>query len=397
MFAAFFYCYFAIIMLKSKKGVRRLDYRKWYDKDIKTSLLGFGAMRLKTIDEGIDEEKGLELFDYAFRNDINYFDTAMPYTDGKNEAFVGKALKRYPRESFYLATKLTLRLFETRKEVEELIDKQLETLQTDYIDMYLLHAMNKDRLIQAKEWNVIEILEKWKQEGKIRYIGFSFHDNYETFKEMLDFYDWDFCQIQLNYLDTEFQQGIQGYYDCEKRNIPVVIMEPIKGGKLAKFNGKIEKIFKDYSDASIASWALRWVGSLPGVKVILSGMNELEQMVENVKTFSDFKPLNEKETKIIEEVKKALHEIKAVGCTNCKYCLPCTVDINIPAYFALYNNFRMFNNVEASKYELKHLKNKSALPNECIECGNCVEACPQKIDIPNELKRMSKELDFLAF
>lgn len=374
-----------------------MEYRKWYDKDIKTSLLGFGTMRLKTIAGEIDEQKGMELFDYAYRHGVNYFDTAMPYTDGKNEAFVGKALKRYPRESFYLATKMTLRLFNARKEVEELIDKQLKTLQTDYIDMYLLHAMNKDRLKQAKEWNVFELLDKWKQEGKIRYVGFSFHDDYETFKEILDVYAWDFCQIQLNYLDTEIQQGIKGYYDLEERKIPVVVMEPVKGGKLAKFNEKIETIFKDYSDASIASWALRWVGTLPGVKVILSGMNELNQMIDNVETFDNFKPLNEEELEIVSKAKKALQNLKAVGCTNCKYCLPCTVGINIPGYFALYNNFRMFANKEATEHEATVLKEKSALLTECIECGKCAEACPQGIDIPNELKKLSDELNFLHF
>jgi|LSQX01.1.fsa_nt_gb predicted aldo/keto reductase-like oxidoreductase len=384
-------------MLKSKKGVRRLDYRKWYDKDIKTSLLGFGAMRLKTIDGEIDEQKALKLFDYAYHNGVNYFDTAMPYTDGKNEAFVGKALKRYPRNSFYLATKLTLRLFESRKEVEELIDKQLETLQTEYIDMYLLHAMNKERLQKVKEWEIIPLLEKWKAAGKIRYIGFSFHDDYDAFKELLDLYDWDFAQIQLNYLDTEIQQGIQGYYDLEERRIPVVIMEPIKGGKLAKFNGEIEKIFKDHSDASIASWALRWVGSLPGVKVILSGMNELEQVIDNVNTFKEFKPLSKEEFEIIANVKNVLQDFKAVGCTNCKYCLPCTVNIDIPAYFSLYNNHRMFANEELTRHEAKHVKEKSALFTECIECGQCVEACPQGIDIPNELKKLGEMMEILKW
>ncbi len=374
-----------------------LEYKKWYDKDIKTSMLGFGAMRLKTVNGEIDEEKGFALFDHAYQNGINYFDTAMPYTDGKNEAFVGKALKRYPRESFYLATKLTLRLFEKREEIVNIIDKQLEILQTDYIDMYLLHAMNKERLQVAKEWKVFDLIDKWKNEGKIKYIGFSFHGDYEAFREMLDSYNWDFCQIQLNYLDTEFQQGIKGYYDLEKRKIPVVIMEPIKGGKLAGFNKNIEKIFKDHSDASIASWALRWVGSLPGVKVILSGMNEIDQMVDNIETFTNFKPLDKGEQEVVLKVKSALQEIKAVGCTNCKYCLPCTTNINIPGYFSLLNNYRMFENEDDSKWNFKNLKQNFALPNECIECGKCLEDCPQNINIPEELKKIAGELKFLNF
>jgi len=383
-------------MLKSEnKRWFLMEFRKWYEMSVKTSLLGFGAMRLKTRGEEIDEEKALALFDYAYKNGVNYFDTAVPYTDGKNEAFVGKALKRYPRESFYLATKLTLRLYETRKEVEELIDKQLEALQTDYIDMYLLHAMNKERFQKVKEWNVMELLEKWKAEGKIRYIGFSFHDDYETFKEILDFYAWDFVQIQLNYLDTEIQQGIKGYQDLEERKIPVVVMEPVKGGKLAKFNGEVERHFKDYSDASTASWALRWVGSLPGVKVILSGMNELDQVVDNINTFKNFEPLNEEERAVIAKVKEELKKFKAVECTNCKYCLPCTVGIEIPAYFGVYNNYRMFANPEMTRNEAKFALGKSALFSECIECGKCKEACPQGIDIPNQLKKLGEVLDFI--
>jgi predicted aldo/keto reductase-like oxidoreductase len=282
-----------------------MEYRKWYDKEIETSLLGFGAMRLKTVAGEIDEEKALALFDYAYKNGVNYFDTAMPYTDGKNEAFVGKALKRYPRESFYLATKLSLPYLSKREDALGLIDRQLAILQTYYIDMYLLHAMNKERFQTVMEWGLLDILRTWKEEGKIHNIGFSFHDDYATFQEILNYFDWDFCQIQLNYLDTDIQQGLQGYYDLEERKIPVIVMEPVKGGKLAGFKKSIEQIFSDYSDASVASWALRWVGSLPGVKVVLSGMNEIDQVIDNVNIFHDFRPLSNEETVRVEAVKKA--------------------------------------------------------------------------------------------
>ncbi len=372
-----------------------MEYRKWYDKEIKTSLLGFGAMRFKTIDGEIDEEKAFALIDYAYRHGVNYFDTAMPYTNGKNEPFLGKALSRYPRDSFYLATKMSFGLIENRDKAMTIIDKQLANLQTDYIDMYLLHALNKNLIKKIEEWDVFSLLEKWKREGKIRNIGFSFHDDYETFAKILDMYDWDFCQIQLNYMDTDFQQGIRGYYDLERRQIPVVIMEPLKGGKLARFRSDIERVFKECGDESVASWAFRWVGSLPGVKVILSGMNEMDQLVDNINTFSDFKPITVEEYEKIEEVKNALLAIKAVDCTSCKYCLPCAVNIDIPRFFHIFNVYSMYEDLGDVKWQFNQLKKNSAMIDECIECGKCAEACPQRIDIPGQLKKLADNMSFL--
>ncbi|MDD4663210.1 MAG: aldo/keto reductase [Caldisericia bacterium] len=372
-----------------------MEYRKWYDRNITTSLLGFGAMRLKTKDGEIDEEKGLALFDYAFQHGINYFDTAMPYTDGKNEAFVGKALKKYPRDSFYLASKLSFGMVKSREEVLGFLDRQLEILQTDHLDMYLLHALSKDKVKLIKEWGVIEIVNEWKTQGKIRNIGFSFHDDYDTFKEILAMNDWDFVQIQLNYMDTDIQQGIQGYRDLEQRKIPVVVMEPVKGGKLSTFSEEIAKPFTDYSSASKASWALRWVGSLPGVKVILSGMNEMEQMVDNITTFRDFRPLSVEEYQKIYQVKSALQKAIAVDCTNCRYCLPCTVGIDIPGNFKVFNSFAMYANEGDAKWQFGNLIKNSTLLSECIECGKCALECPQHIRIPEELKRMLEKMPFL--
>jgi predicted aldo/keto reductase-like oxidoreductase len=372
-----------------------MEYRKWYDRNLTTSLLGFGAMRFKTIDGEIDEEKALALIDYAYRHGVNYFDTAMPYTNGKNEPFLGKALSRYPRDSFYLATKFSFGVINSRAEAETIINRQLESLCTDYIDMYLLHALNRNLIKKIEEWEVFALLEKWRQAGKIRNIGFSFHDDYETFMKILDMYDWDFCQIQLNYMDTDFQQGLKGYYELEKRHIPVVVMEPLKGGKLARFRPDIEQVFRKHSDASVASWAFRWVGSLPGVKVILSGMNEMEQLVDNINTFSAFKPITAKENEKIEEVKATLHAIKAVDCTACRYCLPCTVNIDIPRFFHIYNTYAMYADLDDINWQFGILKKNSAMINECIECGKCAEACPQRIAIPDQLKKMAEDLHFL--
>ena len=369
-----------------------MEKRKWENINVETSLLGFGAMRLKTINNEIDEEKGFALFDKAYSNGVNYFDTAIPYTNGLNEKFVGKALKRYPRESFYLATKCSFMAFNTKEEFEGILDKQLENLQTDYIDFYLMHALSRERLKQIKEWNMMETVKRWKEEGKIKHIGFSFHDDYDAFVEILNYFDWEFCQIQLNYIDQNIQQGIKGYYDLEKRGIPVVIMEPVKGGKLTKFNPAVEKIFKDYnSEASIASWAFRWLGSLPGVKVILSGMNEMDQLDDNLKTFDKFEFLNIEEYEKIDEACRMIKTLEKVGCTRCEYCMPCPAGVNIPGCFRIYNQYGMYNDENDFIWQVDNYEKNKKGPSSCVECGRCVDRCPQGINVPLELKKMKDE------
>lgn len=369
--------------------------RKWDKLGIETSLLGFGCMRLKTVNGEIDEEKGFELIDKAYKSGVNYFDTALPYTEGKNESFVGKALKKYPRESFFLATKFSMFCFKTKEEALKTLDKQLEALQTDYIDFYLVHALSKDKFEKFKEWNLLETLLKWKEEGKIKHIGFSFHDSYEVFQEILDYYDWEFVQIQLNYMDIDSQQGIKGYYELEKRNIPVIIMEPVKGGKLASFNEKIAKDFKKYSDASLSSWALRWAGTLQGVKTILSGMNEMEQLDDNLKTFDKFVPLSTDEEKIVTGVREKLLKVNKVGCTGCKYCMPCPRGVNIPKIFRIYNDYAMYENKGATSWAYKELVGEKADISLCINCKLCQTKCPQGINPPEEFEIMLEELEFL--
>ncbi|MGI6710221.1 MAG: aldo/keto reductase [Bacilli bacterium] len=373
-----------------------MEYRKWKKIPVETSLLGFGSMRLKTVNDKIDEELALKLVDYAYNNGVNYFDMAMPYLDGQNESFMGRALKRYKRDTFYIATKLSLWMFETKEEIEQVIDRQLENLQTSYIDCYLLHALNKEKFEKIKRLGVMDIVRKWKKEGKIKYIGFSFHDEYDIYKEILNFYDWDFCQLQLNYMDQDTQQGIKGYYDALNKGIPVIVMEPVKGGDLAKFNDKVSSIFYDYNkQASLSSWAFRWVGSLVGVKLILSGMNTLEQLKDNLKTFDNFKPLNEEEQVLVSKVKEELKKIVEVGCTRCEYCLPCPYGVNIPRNFKIFNNYAMYKNENSALFNFKELKKEKADASICVACGECISKCPQKINIPEELSRMLTEMRFL--
>ncbi|HHU21128.1 MAG TPA: aldo/keto reductase [Acholeplasma sp.] len=374
-----------------------MEYRKMRKLNISPSLLGFGAMRLKTKTNGdIDYELGNALIDKAYQNGVNYFDTAATYTDGRNEKFLGQSLKRYPRESYFLATKLSLFRIKEKEEIYSFFERQLEQLGVDYVDFYLLHSMDKNLFKKVKEWGVIDILRRWQKEGKIRYIGFSFHDDYKTFKEILDYYHWDFCQIQLNYMDTSFQQGLQGYYDALEKEIPVIIMEPLKGGKLANFNTKVSKLLTDYDpNASTASFGFRYLFGLEGVKVILSGMNDMAQLEDNLKTFKNPKPLNKEEQELIKQVETKLNEIFEVDCTKCRYCMPCPAGVDIPENFEIFNDYAMYQAIPNTKWNINLLKKRDALYDACIECGACLSLCPQKIDIPNELKRMKEALKFI--
>ena len=249
-----------------------METRKLEKLGIETSLLGFGCMRFPTTPEGgIDEAEAEKMMDKAIAAGVNYIDTAYPYHGGASEPFVGKVLKKYDRNSFYLATKLPVWKVEAIEDVDTVFCEQLSRLQTEYIDFYLMHALNKERFDRMVEIGCIERLEQLKAEGKIRYLGFSFHDDYETFERILNYRDWDFCQIQLNYMDAEEQAGLKGYKLAESKGVPMVIMEPIKGGSLAAFAEDITGRFRNLDpEASVASFALRWVGSLPNVKVILN-------------------------------------------------------------------------------------------------------------------------------
>lgn len=272
------------------------------------SLLGFGCMRFPTLADGsIDEEKAEALLDHAIENGVTYIDTAYPYHNRMSEPFVGKVLKKYNRDAYYLATKLPLWDVKTLDDVKEMFQKQLDRLDQSYVDFYLLHAMDKEKWELVKRLGIIPYLEQEQQAGRIRNLGFSFHDEYEVFEEILTARDWDFCQIQLNYMDVEHQQGIRGYYLAQERGVPIVIMEPNKGGALANLPADIESIFRAYDpDASMASWAFRWIASLSNVKVVLSGMTTMAQVVDNLSVFHAFKPLNHRESILVEEAAKAI-------------------------------------------------------------------------------------------
>ncbi|MBQ9927921.1 MAG: aldo/keto reductase [Lachnospiraceae bacterium] len=376
-----------------------MEKRKLEKLGIETSLLGFGCMRFPTTSEGkIDEPKAEEMIDKAIAAGVNYIDTAYPYHDKQSEPFVGKVLKKYPRNSFYLATKLPVWLVETKTDIERIFEEQLERLQTDYIDFYLLHAMNKERFDKMKEIGCMDVLEAKRAEGKIKYIGFSFHDSYEVFEEAIGEREWDFCQIQLNYMDADEQAGLKGYELAASKGIPVVVMEPIKGGSLASFAEDITSEFKRLdADASVASFALRWVGSLPGIKVILSGMSTMEQVEDNLKTFGEFKLLSAEEKETIDKVVETLNSRIQNGCTGCRYCMPCPAGVDIPACFSAWNTYHMYQNYNAVSWKWEHDIGQEKQAKNCVKCGKCEAVCPQKISIRKDLEKVQKDLEEKKF
>lgn len=372
-----------------------MEKRKMENLGIETSLLGFGCMRFPTLENGeINEPEAERMLDKAIAEGVNYIDTAYPYHDGQSEIVVGKILKKYERSSFYLATKLPLWKVEKKEDIRAIFEEQLEKLQTDYIDFYLMHAVGKERWDKMLEIGCIDELEKLKAEGKIKYLGFSFHDSYEVFEEVINYRDWDFAQIQFNYMDAEEQAGTRGYELAVKKGVPLIIMEPVKGGSLARFAEDIMGRFRQLdADASASSFALRWVGSFPGVKVILSGMSTMEQVEDNLKTFTPFKPLSQEERAVVEDVAATIKSRVQNGCTGCRYCMPCPAGVDIPGCFAAWNTYHMYQNYNVVKWRWEKEIGPEHQAKNCIKCGKCEAACPQKLSIREDLVKVQEDLD----
>lgn len=367
-----------------------MEYKHIKTMDTRPSLLGLGCMRFPLNENNeIEETIAEQMLDKAIREGVNYIDTAYPYHNGQSEIFVGKILKKYPRNQLYLASKLPIWLLNTKEDVKALFEKQLERLQVDTIDFYLIHALDKEKWQKVIDLEVIPFLETMKQAGKIRYLGFSFHDDYETFQNILLYHDWDFCQIQLNYMDTQIQAGMKGYQLAEKLEIPIIVMEPIKGGRLVNLPDDLkERLIDSDPSCSIASWALRWVAGLPNVKVVLSGMSSMKQVIDNLKTFRSFTPLNDNELQLIETIANELRSRVKNGCTGCGYCMPCPFGVDIPANFKLYNEAAMYPKDERIRRQYLELGNKKA--QYCQKCGKCESECPQHISIRDDLIEVSK-------
>lgn len=372
-----------------------MEKRKLKKLGIETSLLGFGCMRFPTLENGkINEPLAEKMMDKAIAAGVNYIDTAYPYHGGESETFVGKVLQKYPRDSYYLATKLPVWMVKSAEDVDRIFEEQLQKLRTDHVDFYLMHAMGRERWEAMQKIGCVQRLEELKAQGKIRYLGFSFHDDYAAFEEILNYRDWDFCQIQLNYMDIAEQAGLKGYRLAESKGIPLVIMEPVKGGSLASFSEDIMEVFHSARPGvSAASFALRYVASLPNVMTVLSGMSSMEQVEDNLSTFVNFAPMEEKEYQAIDRVKEIMNSRIQNGCTGCRYCMPCPFGVDIPGCFSVWNRYHMYQNYYVVNWQWEEMGRSGRQAKTCKECGKCEQVCPQHLHIREDLKKVQVDLD----
>ena len=368
--------------------------------------LAFGLMRLPTIngDDGqIDLEKFKKMVDCFIEAGGTYFDTAYVYHKGESENFFRKAIaERYERDKYTITDKMPIFMVNEKEDLERIFNDQLKKTGVDYFDYYWLHALSNERMETVDKVDAFGFISQKKNEGKIRHIGFSFHDSAEVLDKILtDHPEVEYVQLQINYIDWLDDEHVQSrlcYEVCEKHNKKVMVMEPVKGGSLVNVPDKALDIMKAYDkDASSASWAIRWVGSLDNVERVLSGMSTLEQVQDNVSYMADFKPLNGQENKIIDEVANIIKNNIAIPCTGCRYCVQentCPASICIPDYFAIYNDMKSFNVKNGSNTDrYKKLNETYGKASECLECGMCETHCPQHLPIREYLKQVAKSLE----
>jgi len=401
-----------------------MKYRKMGSLGWDVSVLGFGAMRLPTkqvkdektqeLKNIIEENEAIKMIRYAIDNGVNYIDTAYPYHGGESEVLVGKALKDGYREKVHLTTKLPMWMVKKTEDFDEFLNQQIKRLQTNP-DFYLFHGLNKEEFEKIKKLNLIKKMEQAKAKGLIKHIGFSFHDKFEVFKEIIDFYNWDCCQIQFNYLDIDYQAGTKGLEYAGAKNIAVIIMEPIRGGKLTlpddKLDSKAE--IKEVLEASkvkrrMADWALQFVWNHAEVSVVLSGMSTMQHVIENIDSASKsgVNSLTDDELNTISNLGKAYDKYIVVPCTNCGYCKPCPNDVSIPFILGLLNEVAYWGESSRQKYTSfynyltktqKDIEEKRSKGEKiggaailCIQCEECLDKCPQQIEIPDFMEKANE-------
>ena len=370
-----------------------MQYRTFGRLDWRPSALGFGAMRLPTLDGDpgkIDEALATRMIRTAIDAGVNYVDTAWPYHKGEGEPFVGRCLQAGYREKVKLATKMPCWLIEEADEFDTFLAQQLKRLQTDHIDFYLLHGLNKTRFAVVRDLGVFEWAERAIADGRIGHLGFSFHDELPVFKEIVEAYDWTFCQIMYNYMDTEFQAGREGLRHAVAKGLAVIAMEPLRGGSLTQ--PAPEPVAKLWDESPVrrsqADWALQWVWNHPEVSLLLSGMSEMYHVEENVKSAenSGVGTLSDEELARVERVRAAYRSLSPIPCTDCKYCMPCPSGVSIPRIFSIYNAAMMYGDRKSAQRSYNQFMKPENRADNCTECGQCESACPQQIKIIDWLK-----------
>ena len=361
--------------------------------DIKLSMLGMGNMRLPRKEGGgpndIDLAKSQEMIDYCMAHGINYYDTAYVYNNGESERVLGECLKSYPRDKFYIADKFNYR---ANPDYKAVFQEQLERLQTDHIDFYLIHCLLDSNIDDYINCGAIEYFLKLKDEGKISYLGFSTHASVDTLKKFVAHHAWDFVQIQCNYFDWVFGTAAEEYKVLDDLKIPTMIMEPVRGGKLSHLTDELDAKLKEKEKYwSVSSWALRFAQSLPQVRVVLSGMSTLDHVKDNIDTFSDGEIFTEEHRELILETAKEFRSQIVVPCTACRYCTEdCPMQINIPAYLAVLNDMKVDGSGEVKKYKEIVSEGK---PGDCISCYACTGHCPQSIEIPKYMAELAEAIE----
>ncbi|MCM1298074.1 MAG: aldo/keto reductase [Firmicutes bacterium] len=360
-------------------------------KNISLSALGMGNMRLPLREdlEGkpIDRQKAQEIIDFAMDKGINYYDTAYVYNNGDSERFLGEAMSKYKREDFYLATKFNIG---ANPDYRAVFEEQCKRLNTEYFDFYLVHAVMDHNFKKYEESGCIEYFKELKKQGRIKYLGFSSHGSPQTLRYFRDLNDWDFIQLQLNYYDYIYGSAKEEYEICTEKGIPVVVMEPVRGGRLAELTPEANRLLKSaHPDWSIAAWAFRWVKSLPNVQVVLSGMSDMEQIRDNINTFSDAAPMSEEDRELLTRACGLFRQQMQVACTKCRYCCDdCPAGIDIPDVLMKYNEYKL-----NGDWALEGLR-KSAAPGpaDCVGCKKCTGHCPQSINVPEIMAELKEKI-----
>jgi len=392
--------------MKNSQGAFKMTVKKVFNKQlgVEISQLGFGAMRLPVLENGkIDREEATKMIDRAYKAGVNFFDTAQPYHGGESQEFLGEVLNKYPRDSFLFATKLPTWAIKSAQDVKDIFNKQLTDCRMDYFDFYMIHGLGEDRYDLVDRHNIYEYLLEQKKAGKIKFLGFSYHGNTETYKRLFDNYKWDFTMIQYNYEDEIMLETGKFYDIMVKHDVPCIAMEPIRGRYLAEPPQDAQAVINEMNvnagklgDSSYtpAAWALRWCRDKSNVIVTLSGMSTMQQVEENIITFAQSpEKLTADEITMLERARDIMLAIKTVPCTYCGYCMPCAVGADIPRMFEIFNQFKLFPNEFRAGIGYGKLVRDSKGFDRCTSCGACSPLCPQKIEIPKELAQLHTELE----